>query len=311
MRDLIRKILREQVGYSNFCLPINGWHGTLSPKQKFRGVRSKHNGADLGNNSGDNLYAPEDGIVEKAKFHTPWDNSLVPGGTYKEKKVANKANGWNACGGFIKIKHDNNITTKYCHLKQIDVKPGDPVVRGQIIGLTGGDSADKGRGNSSHSHLHYEVLVNGSHVNPEPDFLRNGECGGVNQVDDLIVIDDKDKRKKEKQNKYHDGNKAECRGVLSTQEVRSDTLKLMKIYTNGFILDDNGEIVHELKFTPNSIENMDRGEVNAKGIELYATYNGLTDDGDDISIANGNIWVDCRLNSVVFDHINDNDIVYG
>jgi hypothetical protein len=301
MKDLIKKILREQVGYSNFCLPINGWHGTLSSKQKFRGVRSKHNGADLGNNSGDNLYAPEDGIVEKAKFFPPKGET-----------------GYNSCGGFIKIKHDNNITTKYCHLKQIDVKPGDPVVRGQIIGLTGGDSAanspsgvdDKGRGNSSHSHLHYEVLVNGSHVNPEPDFLRNGECGGVNQVDDLIVIDDKDKRKKEKQNKYHDGNKAECRGVLSTKEVRSDTLKLMKIYTNGFILDDSGEIVHELKFTPNSIENMDRGEVNARGIELYATYNGLTDDGDDISIVNGNIWVDCRLNSVVFDHINDNDIVY-
>ena len=300
MRDLIRKILREQVGYSNFCLPINGWHGTLKPKQKFRGVRSKHNGADLGNNSGDNLYAPEDGIVEKAKFFPPKGET-----------------GYNSCGGFIKIKHDNNITTKYCHLKQIDVKPGDPVVRGQIIGLTGGDSAanspsgvdDKGRGNSSHSHLHYEVLVNGSHVNPEPDFLRNGECGGVNQVDDLIVINDKDKRKKEK--KHHDGEKPNCLGVLSTKEVKDDTLKLIKIYYNGFMLDDNGDVVHETEFFPDSIGNMDKDNINAKGIERYAKQNDLTDDGEDINIVNNNIWVDCRLNSVVFNHIKDNDITYG
>ena len=178
MKGLIRKILKEQVDYSNFCLPIKGWHGTTIPEQKFGARRynsitkkvSKHKGIDLGNDSGSNLYAPEDGTVEKAMFFPPYGQP-----------------GYNACGGYIKINHANNIDTKYCHLKQIDVLVGDPVVRGQVIGKTGGDSAanspsgvnDKGRGNSSNAHLHYEVLINGTKVNPDPDFVRNGECDGT------------------------------------------------------------------------------------------------------------------------------------
>jgi len=189
MKGLIRQILREQVDYSNFCLPIKRWSGTVNAGQKFGARRGSnpHRGIDLANDSGSNLYAPEDGTIKYAKFFTPWDNSLCPGCSRKDKIKANKDNGYNACGGYIQIKHTNNIVTKYCHLKQIDVSPGDPVVRGQVIGKTGGDSAanspsgvdDKGRGNSSHSHLHYEVLVNGSWVNPDPDFVRNGECDGT------------------------------------------------------------------------------------------------------------------------------------
>ena len=187
MKPLIRRILKEQVDYSNFCLPINGWSGTLKAKQKFRGVRSKHNGVDLGNNSGSNLYAPEDGTIEEAKFYKPYN--------YSHDKEWNKNNGWNACGGYIRINHANNIDTKYCHLKQIDVGVGNTVTRGQVIGKTGGDSAanspsgvaDKGRGNSSYAHLHYEVLLNGSQINPEPDFLRNGECGGAVTVSPTLT----------------------------------------------------------------------------------------------------------------------------
>ena len=177
MKGLIRKILKEQVDYSNFCTPINGWHGTTRPKQKFAARRSgcsnppcTHRGIDLSNDSGDNLYAPEDGTVEYAKFFPP-----------KGQR------GYNSCGGYIKINHANGIDTKYCHLKQIDVVPGQTVTRGEIIGRTGGDNAahspsgveDKGRGNSDYSHLHYEVLVNGRWVDPDPDFVRNGECDGA------------------------------------------------------------------------------------------------------------------------------------
>ena len=181
MKHLIRQILKEQVDYSNFCLPVKGWGGSTSGAQNYGARRgtSSHKGIDLSTDSGDPLYAPEDGTIKYAKFFKPWDPSL--------NKKENKDNGYNACGGYIQIKHANNIVTKYCHLKQIDVTPGETVVRGQLIGLTGGDSAanspsgvdDKGRGNSSHSHLHYEVLVNGSWVNPDPDFVRNGECDGT------------------------------------------------------------------------------------------------------------------------------------
>jgi hypothetical protein len=189
MKPLIRRILKEQVDYSNFCLPINGWAGTLSSGQQFKttGNRSGHNGVVLANDSGSNLYAPEDGTIEEAKFHKPYD--------YSHDKTWNESNGWNACGGYIRINHANNIDTKYCHLKQIDVGVGNTVTRGQVIGKTGGDSAanspssvaDKGRGNSSASHLHYEVLLNRSQINPEPDFLRNGECGGAVTVSPTLT----------------------------------------------------------------------------------------------------------------------------
>ena len=189
MKDLIRQILKEQVDYSNFCLPIKGWDGSTSGGQNYGARRgsSSHKGIDLSTDSGDPLYAPEDGTIKYAKFFTPWDPSL--------NKTENRANGYNACGGYIQIKHANNIVTKYCHLKQIDVSPGETVVRGQLIGKTGGDSAanspsgvdDKGRGNSSHSHLHYEALVNGSWVNPDPDFVRNGECDGTVVVSSTLT----------------------------------------------------------------------------------------------------------------------------
>jgi len=299
VRELIRKILKEQVGYSNFCLPIKGWSGTLNPKQKFRGVRSKHNGVDLGNDSGSNLYAPEDGKITEAQFFPPKGKS-----------------GYNGCGGYIRIKHTNGIETKYCHLKRIDVKVEEDVLRGQVIGITGGDNAknspsgveDKGRGNSDHSHLHYEVLTDSgkrSQINPEPDFLRNGECGDPIDNVDIITIDDEEPIEEPIEDVIIN-HKPDCYGVLSTNEVKMDTLQLIKLYQNGFILNSSGEIVHGTKFFPDSIGDMDRDNVNAIGIELYATQNGLTDDGDAISITNGNIWVDCRLNSVVFDHIEDN-----
>ena len=189
MKHLIRKILKEQVDYSNFCLPVKGWGGTTSAGQKFgaRRTHGPHGGIDLSTDSGDPLYAPEDGTIKYTKFFTPWDNSLCPGCSKEDKIKANRANGYDGCGGYLRIKHANNIETKYCHLKRMDVSPGESVVRGQVIGLTGGDSAanspsgvdDKGRGNSSFSHLHYEVLINNTKVNPDPDFVRNGECDGT------------------------------------------------------------------------------------------------------------------------------------
>ena len=170
MKPLIKRILKEQVDYSNFCLPIKGWGGSAQGGQIYGACRGKkcsrkHGGIDLsdGNKSGDNLYAPEDGTITKSHFFTPWDNSLCSGCSEKDKVAANKANGYNGCGGFLRIKHANGVETKHCHLKRIDVSKGETVTKGQVIGLTGGNSAenspsgvdDKGRGNSSNAHLHY------------------------------------------------------------------------------------------------------------------------------------------------------------
>src|SRR5579859_1822054 len=65
------------------------------------------------------------------------------------------------------------------HLHEFDVKEGDIVTPGQLVGLSGGATDDPGHGNSSGPHLHYEIDKYpqtgdwGTPVNPE-DFLPGG-----------------------------------------------------------------------------------------------------------------------------------------
>ena len=63
-------------------------------------------------------------------------------------------------GNIIDIKHSNKFKTRYAHLKRIHVKEGDIVLRGQKIGEQGNT------GNSTGEHLHFEVWLNGKHINP-------------------------------------------------------------------------------------------------------------------------------------------------
>ncbi len=65
-------------------------------------------------------------------------------------------------GNMIVIDHGNGIVTKYMHHSKMYVKAGDYVVKGQQIGLAGTT------GHSTGIHLHYQVEVNGSPVNPLP-----------------------------------------------------------------------------------------------------------------------------------------------
>ena len=67
-------------------------------------------------------------------------------------------------GNCVIIVHDEIYQTLYAHLQSLDVKPGDVVTAGQLIGKVGNT------GLSTASHLHYEVLKNGEPVNPA-DYL--------------------------------------------------------------------------------------------------------------------------------------------
>lgn len=77
-----------------------------------------------------------------------------------------------AFGNSVEIKHVINgveIYTFYAHLSRIDVKVGDKVEQGQVIGLEGGDASDDNPGLSTGHHLHFEVRTNsgyGNDVNP-------------------------------------------------------------------------------------------------------------------------------------------------
>lgn len=63
-------------------------------------------------------------------------------------------------GRYIIIDHGGGYETQYSHLSRIDVKKGQKVRRGDIIGLTGNS------GLSLSPHLHYEVRFNGMRVDP-------------------------------------------------------------------------------------------------------------------------------------------------
>jgi len=61
-----------------------------------------------------------------------------------------------AAGGNILITHEDGKQTRYLHMSAINVKPGDRVVSGQVIGLTGGEPGTRGAGRSTGPHLHLE-----------------------------------------------------------------------------------------------------------------------------------------------------------
>lgn len=63
-------------------------------------------------------------------------------------------------GNFIKIDHGNGWFTLYAHLDTVNVKVGDKVSKGQVLGLMGNT------GNAYGAHLHFEVWENNTRTNP-------------------------------------------------------------------------------------------------------------------------------------------------
>lgn len=95
-----------------------------------------HYGIDFTAPRGTNIYATGDGVVVEAK----------------------RARG--GYGNCIVIDHGYGYETLYAHLYKFNVRRGEKVKRGQIIGTVGNTGLSVG------SHLHYEVHKNGKKVNP-------------------------------------------------------------------------------------------------------------------------------------------------
>jgi len=129
--------------------PINGARLSSSygmRKHPILGFNKMHKGTDFAAPMGTPIMASGSGTVTRAKW----------------------------CGGggnCIKIKHNSTYTTVYAHLKSFakGIKVGKKVKQGQIIGYVGST------GMSTGPHLHYEVIVNGKHVNSQTLKLPSGK----------------------------------------------------------------------------------------------------------------------------------------
>lgn len=69
-----------------------------------------------------------------------------------------------SAGYYVQINHGNGVYTRYMHMKAgtMTVAVGDSVKKGQVLGYMGST------GNSTGAHLHFDVCVNGSYVDPKP-----------------------------------------------------------------------------------------------------------------------------------------------
>ena len=76
--------------------------------------------------------------------------------------------GWSGgYGRMVEVDHGNGLSTRYGHLSEINVRVGEIVKIGQVVGLVGST------GRSTGPHLHYETRIEGEAVDPQK-FLRAG-----------------------------------------------------------------------------------------------------------------------------------------
>ncbi|GGK30220.1 hypothetical protein GCM10010965_23840 [Caldalkalibacillus thermarum] len=125
-------------GNGQFMWPARG--GRITSGFGMRWGRP-HNGIDIAGVRDRTIVASDHGTVVKAGWHS---------GGY---------------GNTVVINHNNGYRTLYAHLASVNVRPGQTVERGEVIGVMGST------GNSTGIHLHFEIHRNGTPVNPVP-YLR-------------------------------------------------------------------------------------------------------------------------------------------
>lgn len=123
----------QPVRNSDLKRNVSGFGFRIDPIYK---TRQLHTGMDFTADRGTEVYATGDGVVEV---------------------VESKRWGY---GKSIVINHGYGYKTLYAHLSKFNVKQGQKIKRGELIGFIGST------GKSTGPHLHYEVIVNGVKVNP-------------------------------------------------------------------------------------------------------------------------------------------------
>ena len=82
------------------------------------------------------------------------------------------------CGIAVRLEHGSGLTTRYCHMSAMAVRPGQQVRRGQVIGYVGSSGLSTG------PHLHYEMYRGGRVINPSSvAFVNRAELNGTELID--------------------------------------------------------------------------------------------------------------------------------
>ena len=129
--DLIKydkEVAGPQLNKKGYVVPLKNY--TISSPFGTRGGEF-HRGLDLAAPQGEPIYASKAGTVVKAEFHPSW-------------------------GNVVAIEHEDGTTALYAHQQEYQVKVGDKVKQGQIIGYVGST------GNSTGNHLHFELCLDHS-----------------------------------------------------------------------------------------------------------------------------------------------------
>jgi murein DD-endopeptidase MepM/ murein hydrolase activator NlpD len=146
----IARAQADKLAHTIATVPLNApVTGELDPSSGF-GVRidpflnrpAMHTGIDFRGNPGEPVRATASGTVTAA--------------------------GWSGgYGRMVEIEHANGVSTRYGHLSEIDVKVGQTIKIGQVVGRLGST------GRSTGPHLHYETRIDGEAVDPNR-FLNAG-----------------------------------------------------------------------------------------------------------------------------------------
>ena len=120
----------------------------------FSGEGAIHTGVDLSAPQGTPVHAAADGIV----VHAEWSGGY---------------------GRLVVIDHGNGIQTYYGHLSRFEVVAGQEIRRGDLVGRSGSS------GRVTSPHLHYEVRMKGTPVNPYPYLAKSALAMPKNGAGDL------------------------------------------------------------------------------------------------------------------------------
>jgi len=121
---------------SNIRWPLKGKISSYYGRRVNRGL---HTGIDIPASKGTPIRAVADGLVVASE---------------------NKLNGYSKYGRIVILEHRDGIRTLYAHNKKNHVRSGSCIDAGDVIAEVGSS------GNATAPHLHFEIMKNGSPVNP-------------------------------------------------------------------------------------------------------------------------------------------------